>query len=288
MSNARPENVELHVRRMHFAFEDEGFAPDWHSGSRAISYLFAALSASFPAGEAFFIDSVRAFKPQIQDPALLDEIDDFCKQEGHHTYHHIQFNRINQQNGLAMSDCEAAMTWALNTMRRVLSRHRQLAVTMAQEHFTALVARHMLTEPRMTRDADPKAMALWRWHLIEELEHKATAGEVFRAVGGRYRTRAFEMGMSFLLWPTSMVLMQLYLLAKDGSIWNLRDVARGFWFAFGPRGLFSGLLPGVISYLRPSFHPWQRDDSALIEGWAPDKLATVRAVGGTRVEAGAR
>jgi predicted metal-dependent hydrolase len=138
----------------------------------------------------------------------------------------------------------------------------------------------------MTRGADPKAMALWRWHLIEELEHKATACDVYRAVGGKYTTRAFEMIMTCLLWPSSMLLMQMYLLARDGSIWNLRDVARGLWFAFGPRGLFSALLPGVLAYLRPGFHPWQRDDSALIAGWQPDGVASVRSIGGTSAAEG--
>jgi hypothetical protein len=291
MPKARPQNVPVLVRRMEFACEKEGFDRCWHSGSASISYLFAALSAAFPAGETFFIDSVRQWEDKIKDPALRAEIDDFCKQEGYHTYHHIQFNRINSQHGLAVEDCHRMCTWALAKMRRIYGPIHTLCVTMAWEHFTAGFAHQLLTNPRITQGADPKPMALWLWHVTEEIEHKATAYEVFQAVGGSYATRVAHWALALILFPSFLVFLQMYLLAKDGSIWNLRDVARGLWFTFGYRGFFSSQLPSLLSYFRPGFHPWEHDNSAAVANWRrfqPPSVSTVRSIGGSSVAGGNR
>jgi hypothetical protein len=54
------EPVSVHVRRMHFDLEA---APRyWHSGSPFLTHFFTAMSVFFPAGEKFFIDSVRYFE----------------------------------------------------------------------------------------------------------------------------------------------------------------------------------------------------------------------------------
>ena len=50
------------VRRMNFDFND---VPEyWMNGSAGLTHFMTALSALFPAGEKFFIDSVRAVRYQ--------------------------------------------------------------------------------------------------------------------------------------------------------------------------------------------------------------------------------
>src|SRR5688500_2097605 len=81
----RPEGVKVTFRRMLFPFEDAGFDRYWHSGSPFKSLFWTQLSTAFDAGEKFFIDSARALRTEVQDPKLLEELAEFCKQAGHHT-----------------------------------------------------------------------------------------------------------------------------------------------------------------------------------------------------------
>ena len=56
-----------------------------------------------------------------------------------------------------------------------------MAVTVALEHVTAILADALLTDPRHLAGASEEATAMWRWHAIEEIEHKAVAFDTFLA-----------------------------------------------------------------------------------------------------------
>ena len=56
------------------------------------SHLMNALSAVFPIGERFFIDSVRAYEDDITDPDLRQDIKIFIAQEASHTKEHRSLN----------------------------------------------------------------------------------------------------------------------------------------------------------------------------------------------------
>ena len=61
------------VRRMNFNFDA---VPEyWMSGNAGLTHFMTALSALFPAGEKFFIDSVRVvrYHPMLKDNAELQK-----------------------------------------------------------------------------------------------------------------------------------------------------------------------------------------------------------------------
>ena len=66
----------------------EPFGTAWHN----------ALSATFPRGEAFFIEAVKAHRAGA-DPRLDAEIRAFVKQEINHTREHIAFNKLAENAG---------------------------------------------------------------------------------------------------------------------------------------------------------------------------------------------
>src|SRR3546814_4024214 len=61
----------------------------------------------------------------------------------------------------------------------------QLAATCALEHFTAILANAVLSDPAHLVGADTEAQRMWRWHAVEEIEHKAVAYDTWL-----YATRA--------------------------------------------------------------------------------------------------
>lgn len=68
----------------------------WCCDDAFLTAFFNALSMSFPAGEQFFIDSVRAgFNklPLDQQAAMKDGVDGFIGQEATHRRIHALFNR---------------------------------------------------------------------------------------------------------------------------------------------------------------------------------------------------
>ena len=64
----------------------------WLNDDPFATAFYNALSVTFPKGEAFFVDSVRAFRDGAA-PKLAGEIQAFIKQEVLHTREHVAFNR---------------------------------------------------------------------------------------------------------------------------------------------------------------------------------------------------
>ena len=49
-------------------------AKDWHGLGSHVTHFFNALSLLFPAGERFFMDSVRNYRDRIDDPVLKQQV----------------------------------------------------------------------------------------------------------------------------------------------------------------------------------------------------------------------
>src|SRR5258708_40021793 len=64
----------------------------WHGGRVEATAIYNALSATFPNGEAFFVESVRAFR-EAAPARLAEEIKAFTTQEAIHSREHDAFNR---------------------------------------------------------------------------------------------------------------------------------------------------------------------------------------------------
>jgi predicted metal-dependent hydrolase len=265
-ASRRPDGVRVTYRRVHLPFEDQGFSRYWHDASPFKSYFWSQLSTSFEAGEKFFIDSARALKGHIKDPALLEELNEFCKQEGHHTFQHLKFDRMNAALGLDIETCQRRYGWLLNRVRNRLDPMEMLAVTVALEHFTAGFAELYFARPELSTGADPNVQALWTWHAIEETEHKATCYDIYRAAGGSYWTRVTTMPAAWSLILIISLMNTFTLLRNDKKLFT-RDTLSGLRYLFGRRGLVTGLLPAFFEYLSPRFHPWKQDNSAAIVSW---------------------
>jgi len=262
----RPDGIKVTYRRMQFDFE-QGFDRYWHGGSPFMSLFWTQLSTAFQPGEQFFIDSARALKGELKDPRLNEELSEFCKQEGHHTAQHLKFDRMNAAMGIDVDGCRKRYTRALDRTRKMVNPMEMLAVTCALEHFTAGFAERFFRSPEFSERADPKVTALWAWHAAEELEHKATCHDVYKAAGGGWFKRVLVMpGAWFLIMMISMV-NTFALLWKDKKLFQVKDVAKGLWSLFGWKGLVSGMLPAFLQYYRFDFHPWQGDNSGDIARW---------------------
>ena len=253
---------------MEFALEPGVVPKYWYAQSPSLTHFFNALSAVFPDGEKYFIDSVRAFEGELRDPTLKAQVREFARQEGHHTHHHRQFNRVIEAMGVSMERCASLAREILDRSREHDSPHMQLAMTAAFEHFTALMGDWLLRHDAQQRtDADPAAAPLWMWHAVEETEHKAVAYDVYQAVGGSYWMRVHAMLRVTAIFIPRIHQMQLGLLREDPTPISPRDLARCLRYLYGRGGMIRGVLPSYWRYYRRDFHPWQEDNSHLVSTW---------------------
>jgi len=141
----------------------------WNGADPVATAFYNALSATFPKGEAFFVESVRRFRDGAP-PKLAAEIKAFTTQEVMHSREHVAFNKRAHEAGYDLSALEARVDRRLDMVRE-RAPIASLAATMALEHFTAILAHELLRDSRHLGGADAETAALWRWHSIEEIEH---------------------------------------------------------------------------------------------------------------------
>ena len=239
----------------------------WHGGDPVATAFFNALSASFPQGETFFIESVRRYRDH-GDARLQEQIAAFIQQEAAHTREHVVFNKLIKNAGYDTTAMDAETRRRLDIAR---SRHpvAQLAITVALEHFTAIMAHSLLTDKNPLPGAPPEVLRLWQWHAIEEVEHKAVAYDTFLAVTRdlspikRWALRCHVMTLiSAQFWYSNFERMADFF-RQDGI-----NTPRTWWRVFTYLWLKPGMMRRIflpwLSFFRPGFHPWDHDDGELV------------------------
>ncbi|WP_296982589.1 MULTISPECIES: metal-dependent hydrolase [unclassified Thalassolituus] len=266
------ERAGIPPRRMDFEFADNT-QRYWYRNSPFLTTFWSTLSALFPEGETFFVDSVRNYRKDITDPLLKDQITGFIGQEAMHSKEHKAFNDLAEKHGLPAGKLDKELGVLLRFARRTLPKKHQLAVTVALEHYTAILAEQLLRDPsHQANIQDPEALKLWMWHALEENEHKVVAYDVYRQVGGGYLHRILTMLVVTLFFFAVVGSGHLRLLAADRKLFDIKGNLKGFWYLWGPRGLFPKLLPQYLDFFRPGFHPSQHDTVQLLDDWREKML----------------
>ncbi|MDX1552087.1 MAG: metal-dependent hydrolase [Marinobacter sp.] len=260
-----PDNVAIKPQRMGFEF-GEKVPRYWLDNNYTLSHTMNALSVLFPQGEQFFVDSVRYFQDQINDPKLKKEVRGFIGQEAMHSLEHKSMNQHVRDQGMPVEELEEHLEVVLGIARKLPKRH-QLAITCALEHMTAMMADMLLARDDVRDDMHETMRPLWVWHAIEETEHKAVTYDVFNQVGGTYAERTFYLAFSTAALGVMASYFTTRMMLNDRKNFSLKDTARGLWRMWGKNGTFSSLAPTWLEYFKPGFHPWDHDNSELIAGF---------------------
>jgi predicted metal-dependent hydrolase len=239
----------------------------WLGGDPIATAFYNALSITFPRGEAFFIESVKAFRDGAPEK-LAREIRAFVQQEVMHTREHVAFNKRVAEAGYDISGLEKKVVESLElTKNRPLILN--LAVTMALEHYTAIMATQMITGKNAWKGADPELAALWKWHAMEEIEHKGVAYDTWlHATKDWTRWKRWKVKSIMMLLVSKNFWINRYkgvieLLKQDG-ITGAKAHLGLLWFLFGGPGAIRKLMIPWATFFLPGFHPWNHDDRNLI------------------------
>lgn len=255
--------LNIPVRRMDFKIPD--FVRDYAEGNSWKTQFANAMSAIFPDGERFFIDSVRLFADQVQDSLLRSQISAFIGQEANHGKEHEAFNQaLERLHGLPMKRLQSQVRNGLLLARKVFPKRSQLALTVAFEHFTAILAGHLLLHPEEMQKLSSAYGEIMNWHIVEETEHKAVAFDVYQAVDGSYPLRVAMMVLATVFFVSAAFFFQAQLLVHERKLTDWRAIPSFVSFLLYKPGLFSRILPEYLDFYKPGFHPWQHDNRDLI------------------------
>jgi predicted metal-dependent hydrolase len=248
----------IHVRSPKLDFAN--VPRHWFANSIIGTAFANGLNLLFPAGERFFVRSVRRYLDRIDDPKLREDVKGFSGQEGLHAYAHERyFERLEEQGFDVKLFLKFYEAFAYGFVEKIAPAQLCLAATAACEHFTATMASNALA-----READgslvlkePTMRALMLWHAMEEIEHRAVAFDVLQKVNPSYELRVAGLAVAttllFGLWTagTCSLLAQERLKPKRYAK-ELRARRE-----FRAQHRVPDFKAAMLAYLRRDFHPLQ-------------------------------
>ena len=132
------------------------------------------------------------------------------------------------------------------------------------------MAQQFIANPRHFADSDKETADLWRWHALEELEHKGVAYETWLYATRHWsRWRRWKVKSLLMLVITRNFWTNRYtdtidLLTQDGfDGWRTKVKLLNF-LLFSP-GVARKIIVPWVKFFLPGFHPWNEDDRHLID-----------------------
>ncbi len=257
--------TELVVRRLLIDL-DAPVPRHWFGGDAFRTAIFNALSMSFPFGEQFFMDSVRSglkVLPPAMQEKFAAEAQGFIGQEATHRRIHALFNGQIEKHGL-LNHWESRARERLKIVADFHPRH-WLAITAATEHFTAVFADWLLSNPELFEGSEERFKTMWLWHSAEESEHKCTAFDLYLALGGSHQWRLTWFRRISLVFFTDLLRQTVNNLYHDGTLWQWRTWVSAAGFLFGKRGLISCMFKPLRAYTQEGFHPRQLHNTLSVD-----------------------
>ncbi len=292
--NGAPSDIRVRSPKFDFT----GVPRRWLLGSRIASNVANGANLLFPAGERFFVRSVRRYLDRLDpvaDAQLLSDVRAFSQQEGRHAAAHERAFEVLRAQGYDIDTfLRVYEAIAFGAIEKVVPHKLSLAATAACEHFTAILAEAGLTDGVMDH-AHPVMRELLLWHAVEEIEHRSVAFDVLLKVDSSYALRMAGLAMASSMLGSFWVLGALHLLAQDGDPAGLlremrigrqkkkrqAEAARAGTLdatkeAILPqKGIMTRVFGrGIRDYVRRDFHPAERDLGPVVE----QAMRTVRAL----------
>jgi predicted metal-dependent hydrolase len=177
---------------------------------------------------------------------------------------HNEFNRSIAGFGVGADREMAYAEKVIARLERLLPPRMRLGATVFFEHLTATGAHMLFTQPALAEAIHPEMLRFWRWHAVEELEHKAVAFDLFRVIGGGYFLRVFSALTALALIAVPFYRIFFRMLREDPHpvTPEMRRNARALQAKLaGPQ------LRMLAQYFKPDFHPRDCDDEPYLRAW---------------------
>jgi predicted metal-dependent hydrolase len=272
--------LPIEVRRLQFPF-DQGIDPLLSELAPSLSYMLVGLSVMIPYLEPYLIRTMKTAKQQVTDPGLRRAMELFSEQEGQHYRQHMRFNQaLKLRDRAPLTALEAE----LDADYKRFSRKRSLRFNLAYaEGFEAITLAFGLFVLRydLTDALEEQVRELFVWHLVEELEHRTVAFDVYDHLHGDYLYRA-AVG-AFAQWHLLQFVVRAgRVVAADRSATLQSDPpAPRVYPEQVPLGrlLLTKFLPSVLATFSPRYTPHTADITPAHQALAAHYSQRARATG---------
>jgi hypothetical protein len=180
------------VRSMKFAVPSaQEFHPLYIAGSAALSYSHSAFGLYVALLEPFAVKALRRVLPKIADEALRERLDRFCRQEAQHYQRHIDFNKVVLAHGYpGLEERIEALRQEMDAFLKDADDRKAVAYVEGFESYTTQFALRMIESGLYDhKRTHPAFGALFKWHMLEEIEHRTVAFDVYEHLYGGYLYR---------------------------------------------------------------------------------------------------
>ncbi|HEX9183996.1 MAG TPA: metal-dependent hydrolase [Burkholderiales bacterium] len=181
------------VRTMKF---DVPSAADFHplyiAGNSVLSYQHSAFGLYAATVEPFIVKSFRKVLDRIRDDELRESLDRFCRQEAQHYQRHIDFNKTVLAQGYpGLAERVAHLRAELDNFLEVGDDRFCIGYVEGFESYTTQFALRMIESGLYDhKRTHPAFGTLFKWHMLEEIEHRNVAFDVYQHLYGDYPYRA--------------------------------------------------------------------------------------------------
>jgi predicted metal-dependent hydrolase len=240
------------VRTMKFGVPSAAdFHPLYLAGSAALSYNHTAFGLFAAILEPFFVKSFRRVLDRIRDDALREEVDRFCRQEAQHYQRHIDFNKVVLAHGYpGLEQRMDRLRSEVETFARSRSDKDCIGYVEGFESYTTQFALRMIESGLYDhRRTHPAFGSLFKWHMLEEIEHRTVAFDLYqRLYRGDYWHRArmcwFAQGHMLRFQEECAGLMSATDVERHGERCRI-GTRQKFQLAIFPLGMrLRSMLPG--------------------------------------------
>jgi uncharacterized protein len=179
------------------------FDPLYLAGSPALSYNHTAFGLYAALIEPFAVKSFRKVLDRIRDDKLREEVERFCRQEAQHFQRHIDFNKVVlAQDYPGLEECVEMLRADLERFLGNASDRYCIGYVEGFESYTTQFALRMIGSGLYDhRRTQPAFGALFKWHMLEEIEHRTVAFDLYQHLfgGSLYRMRMCRISQGHML-----------------------------------------------------------------------------------------
>lgn len=171
-------------------------APDFHplyiAGSAALSYNHTAFGLYVALLEPFAVKSFRKVLDRIRDDELRENVDRFSRQEAQHYQRHVDFNKVVLAHGYpGLEERLARLKADFDAFLGDASDRFCIGYIEGFESYTTQFALRMIESGLYDhKRTDPAFGSLFKWHMLEEIEHRTVAFDLYQHLYGGYLYRA--------------------------------------------------------------------------------------------------
>ncbi|HFF5283056.1 TPA: metal-dependent hydrolase, partial [Acinetobacter baumannii] len=176
----------------------------------------------------------------------------------HSREHKTLNNHLIHSNYPEVVEIEAKTKARLDKLRQ-LSAVEQVTATVVMEHYTATLARLLLTDSLIKAKTTQESRNLWEWHALEELEHKSVAFDVLNAIGGNSsKNRKVALARVAKLITPIIFKYWIKILKRKDINFTLKQLKDGIYLGFGGInrvGILSKAFVDMLDVRAENFDP---------------------------------